>query len=244
MLIQINADYFHRLSTVASKEDTRYYLNGICIRPHWDQGAFLIATDGHRLGMYHDESALVDFEGAARSSVTGQGEIILSCRENKDFVKNCKPARKDPSPRVVRITGDTESTAQVSVGFYSAECDEFTPIATFPSLLIDGVFPDVNRIIPTLDQDQPSFSVFNAKYLGDFAAFTLNRGKGCISIMANDPGSPAIVKTDDLSFFGVIMPMRGPDRQIYVDHPSWMHEPAPVENCEPLEVIAFPMAAD
>ena len=56
----ISARYLPLLGEFRAKADARYYLEGIYIEPHEADGAYLVATDGHRLCVIHDESAQVD----------------------------------------------------------------------------------------------------------------------------------------------------------------------------------------
>ena len=53
----ISARYLPLLGEFRAKADARYYLEGIYIEPHEADGAYLVATDGHRLCVIHDESA-------------------------------------------------------------------------------------------------------------------------------------------------------------------------------------------
>jgi len=56
----ISARYLPLLGDFRAKGDVRWYLDGILIEPHESAGAYLVATDGHRLLVIHDETAEVD----------------------------------------------------------------------------------------------------------------------------------------------------------------------------------------
>lgn len=56
----ISARYLPLLGEFRAKRDVRYYLEGIYIEPHETTGAYLVATDGHRLCVIHDEAAQID----------------------------------------------------------------------------------------------------------------------------------------------------------------------------------------
>lgn len=56
----IGARYLPLLGEFRAKDDVRWYLEGIYIEPHEVSGAYLVATDGHRLLAIHDETAEVD----------------------------------------------------------------------------------------------------------------------------------------------------------------------------------------
>jgi len=52
---KFNVYYAGLASLFSSKDDVRFYLNGIYIEPcENDEGAYIVATDGHRLVAYHD----------------------------------------------------------------------------------------------------------------------------------------------------------------------------------------------
>ncbi len=56
-MIQFQAKYLKMLFSFMAKGDVRYYLNAICIEPHEDGGAILIATDGSAMLLIRDTSA-------------------------------------------------------------------------------------------------------------------------------------------------------------------------------------------
>src|SRR5882724_168719 len=56
----IKAEYVRLIQPFISQEDFRYYLNGFAIEPHPNKGVVIVATDGHKLGAFHDESGACD----------------------------------------------------------------------------------------------------------------------------------------------------------------------------------------
>lgn len=57
--VTISAGVVPRLQRFVSREETRYYLGGLAIEPHPTHGgAYVVATDGHRLGAIHDADAI------------------------------------------------------------------------------------------------------------------------------------------------------------------------------------------
>ena len=57
----ISAKYLPLLGAFrANDDDVRVYLQCLHIEPHEDAGAYLVATDGHRMVVVHDEEAQVD----------------------------------------------------------------------------------------------------------------------------------------------------------------------------------------
>ena len=127
------------MTRFASDEETRYYLKGVAIQPAVKFGAYLIATDGHAMGVMRLEgdqatathagfilSADKAIRAAVKSGKREQAWIV--CREDRaDIVK--LGAAMSP-------TMDDVATAPVSLSI---------PAAT---AYIDGTFPDWRRVLP------------------------------------------------------------------------------------------------
>ena len=108
-----------------STEETRYYLNGIYLHTaEGDGGAVMraVATDGHRLARV---------ETAAPSGSAGMPGVIVPRKAVAEIIKLVETAGDDVglelSPAKIRITFDS---------------------VVLTSKLIDGTFPDYQRVIP------------------------------------------------------------------------------------------------
>lgn len=55
-LVSFKSEYAAMLVPFVSTEGPRYYLSGLGVFPHKDKGVLLVATDGHRMGIIHDEA--------------------------------------------------------------------------------------------------------------------------------------------------------------------------------------------
>jgi hypothetical protein len=53
----------------ASKEQTRYYLQGVYVQRHPKDGVLLVSTDGHRMICIHDQNGFADEPGAITISL-------------------------------------------------------------------------------------------------------------------------------------------------------------------------------
>jgi DNA polymerase III sliding clamp (beta) subunit (PCNA family) len=180
----VNAKLFEIAHRFASKEETRYYLGGVCIEPApYQGGVLLIATDGHRMMVLHDADAKAP---PAPVIMQASALALKACREKsaERIIYN------DTSGEVVTDEG------QSLAGGFS---------------FIDGCFPDWRRVVPqTLPE---SGAAFNAKYVGDFmkAATDLAKLSGLRSGAAQfhcDPAGAAVVCFSNSPGFGVIMPLR------------------------------------
>lgn len=195
-----------RVKPFVSKEEARYYLNGICIEPA-EGGAVCVATDGHRLGARFDKGGL-----AVGSTITRLPNEIKM------------PPKLLASPWLVGMsTGNGKG--HISVVEAATQRDEEDTaeraIARVEDCLlrvghafINGTFPDWRRVIPEA-ADEDAVRGFNGLYFKDFGKYVTIRGR--------DEASPHLVRIhDDPDFVGVLMPMRT-DKQAV---PAWLARPA------------------
>jgi len=123
-----------------STEETRYYLNGIFVHTVEDDGVLVIravATDGHRLARAQLE---------APSGSEGMPGVIIPRKAVGEILKLVE----DPDSSVAIELSD--SKIRISVGE-----------VVLTSKLIDGTFPDYNRVIPAgndkeLSMDRQTFT--------------------------------------------------------------------------------------
>ena len=104
-----------------AQQDVRYYLNGLMLELD-KKGIRSVATDGHRLAMC---------EMAAKTGVSDSQQVIVP--------------RKGVQELLRLLEGD-ESEVEIQLG--SNHIRVSTPSIRFTSKLIDGRFPDYNRVMP------------------------------------------------------------------------------------------------
>ena len=122
---------FDRTRFAISTEETRYYLNGIHLHAVEDRGRLrAVATDGHRLARV--EAALP--EGAA-----GMPPIIVPRKTVNEIRK---------------LIDDVDPEEAVEVALSNARIRFKVGRAVLRSRLIDGTFPDYERVIPTGNDKQ------------------------------------------------------------------------------------------
>lgn len=105
-----------------SSKETRYYLNGVFL--HNDEADLvLVATDGHRLARYV-------LQGAAIAGLPDPGPIV-------------------PRKTVALLAAMAEAAEDgISLAFSGGRMTAETAGMRLASKLIDGTFPDYNRVIP------------------------------------------------------------------------------------------------
>lgn len=179
-----------------AKNDIRYYLNAINVRPHKDGGAIIVATNGHALGAIHDRDAVCD------------EEVIL--RFDARMAQACAASRKNE--REVVVIGDR--LAVVENG-----SSEIYIQAGRPD--IEAQYPKYQRLIPNQADLQPGLvGTFGGPLiaLADKAAVAAARAfRGSVDRYVGvqffnkkgDPNSSAVFRLVDApDFVGVLMPMR------------------------------------
>ena len=110
-----------RTSFAMAQQDVRYYLNGML----WElrSGSLRsVATDGHRLAMC-TRAVNVDYEGTKQAILPRKGVIELS-----------------------RLLTQPEGSVQIVLG--ASHIRAHTADFTFTSKLVDGKFPDYERVLP------------------------------------------------------------------------------------------------
>ena len=160
-----------------STEETRYYLNGIFLHAIDVEGKPMlraVATDGHRLARS---------EAPAPSGATGMPGIIVPRKAVAEILK--------------LIDG---SEGDVAVELSATKIRVSSGEAVLTSKLIDGTFPDYQRVIPTgndkrlvVDRSEFSAAVDRVSTIsserGRAVKLAINNGKLTLSVTNPDSGS-------------------------------------------------------
>ena len=179
-----------------SKEETRYYLNGVYIT--YDMGALIsVATDGHRLAAFrHTLEQDVPLESFG---VIVPLAIINGIKLNK--------------------AGSLGTLAHVEGLKWSIEYNGQT--VTFDA--IDGTFPDWRRIEPK--ETSGEIAQFNMSYMADFAKMSKQLGKTTpnANIAHNGQGPALVTFGGEVDGSALLMPFR--DRGEAQPLPAWITAP-------------------
>jgi hypothetical protein len=185
---EVDAMLFKIALEFRSVEETRYYLNGVFIEKHPKSGVLLIATDGHRMIVIHDESGRCD------------QSMIVNVPRNA-FV-DVKVPKRAPEARA-RLVVDSEG--RVNVGAYrSIECS-----------VIDGTYPDYQLVllpvVEALKKGDVGRSSLKAPYVASFAraAESLTDKGRAIRMISTAEADPVLILFDGaVHALGILMPMR------------------------------------
>ena len=160
---------FDKTSFAMAQQDVRYYLNGILMEITGNS-IKLVSTDGHRLAL--SESSL-------DSGVDDDRQIIIPRKAVLELSR-------------LLDSSDSEARCELSQNHFRIECGNLV----FTTKLIDGKFPDYERVIPvdgnktmrvereTLKQSMSRIAILsNEKYRGIRLALSSSN----LSIQANNP---------------------------------------------------------
>lgn len=159
------AEALDKVSWCISTEETRYYLNGVCWEARPD-GRRFVATDGHRLAL---------------------------CRYSKDETEPF--SRIIPRKTVVILS---KHFAGKDVAIFATDKDTVIEIAapgmTVRTKLIDGTYPNVDRVIPREDELKHAFIFKREEIITavDKAQAIDRSGSGCAVRFFNDNDRVAI----------------------------------------------------
>ena len=196
----VNAALLHAVSLFTSTEQHRYYLAGVQIEPHPNMpGALLVATDGHRMLIAHDQSATVTGSGIIPVSKAMLAELARLRKEYRSIDQDSFGFMLDGKTARVSIAGDALKTA-----------------AILPAERIDGHFPDWRHVAKTKHEGENKVGTvcFNIELAASFVkaeAIALGyKNQDCkLQIWASNVADPMIIRFSDKRLHGIFMPISG-----------------------------------
>jgi hypothetical protein len=197
-----------RVKPFVSDEDSRYYLQGVCIEPA-QEGATCASTDGHRLGVYYDKEGY----STGKAIVRLPPEIKMPAKKKGLFASPWLVGVRTGAGKgyvaVVEPAGKGEDdTAQNAIERVE-DC-----IIRIGNALIDGSFPDWRRVIPK-PTERDTVRAFNGEYVKAFGKHMTLRG-------ADAASAHLIEISGEPNFLGVLMPMRADSKGKL---PDWLEAP-------------------
>jgi hypothetical protein len=232
--IDVSAAMFAAAALCRSEEETRYYLQGVHIRPSPKGGVVIEATDG-RIGFAaHDPNGSTD-----RPVIVCPGDDLLSALNPKPAAWETDP--DDPDTRYqlwkpamqdeARLRGQVDRAATV-LEIYATDRDQHLAAAGSAEIL-DGDFPNLPRIVPdnTKGGHQAAFAAWMLERAAQ-AAIRLNCGyeQNPLQFAFGEPDAPAICRI--ASRVGeailIMMPMRSTVSGLpCLKSPEWLPETPP-----------------
>ena len=201
--ISITPKYLKALLRVAAVQDIRYYLNGVLFQATAEGGKFYVATDGHRIAVFHegwgaDKPRDVD--------IIIPRNVVEQMQVHKGIPGSLTPAEGR------KWTLDTSSDASLN----------FTPI--------DGKYPEWREVFPATVSGEAGD--YNMTYIQDFVNLAQDAGMALASIgvlIWHNGSEPAIITTLNKDFVGVLMPVRADhEKRGGLQLPHWAKKPEAV----------------
>ena len=188
----INKEAFIKVDAFKSKEDSRFYLQGVYITPA-TEGVYLIATCGHKLALWHDKTGKIEAE-------PGSLPISQIIRVDKNIISSLK---KDKITENIQITENEIALVDIK----EEEVIKKSSFNELSGFFIEGSFPDWQRTFPTENPSAiPSISV-NAKYMTEFALG--ERTTASVNFTFYGEKSPVVIRNYKFpEFLGLLMPIR------------------------------------
>lgn len=208
MFVQTKAEYFDLLAPImAGNGEPRFYLQGVAIQPHPVAGVYVVASDGHRIGVFHDENGV--FQGAQDTT------LILPVPT--ELRQAARPRKSDVRDRLL-----TFDDGRASVTLYDDAAESEHVYWSADLSPIDGKFPEWLRVFPRNVPGDGAVDSVNPHYLADFCRIAKSSGKYPeIRCYHGPPDRAMVVLTARDDFAGLIMPMRS--AAILDDVPEWLH---------------------
>ena len=162
-------DIIDKTAFAMAQQDVRYYLNGLMLEVSANY-LRAVATDGHRLAFCEKETS---------ADIADIKQVILP---RKGVLE------------LVRLLSDSDSMIKVVLGSNHLQV-EFNRLR-LTSKLIDGRFPDYNRVMPTdgknmvtADRDQLRQALMRASILSNekYRGIRLNLEKNLVKLQAQNP---------------------------------------------------------
>lgn len=203
-MITIKPTELEAVSLASSTEQTRYYLNGVCIEVYADKTIGMIATDGHRMHTINTQEAPVSSYIIASADV--KKALQMAKAEEKALGRHTKN-NVMIKPELI------ETVLNVSVVLVDKDGAFVETKGMFTTKPIDGSFPDWRRVLPNAAEPLAHSDLcFNCVYMADFgkADKILSGNKSqSVQIISSGRESPILVKLPHYpAFTGVLMPMR------------------------------------
>jgi len=198
-LHKVSAELLHKALPFVATDDPRYYLLGVHIRKA-ETGSIVEGCNGHMACVLHD--------------VTGEST-------DKDVVIESSIIKLLPKKGDVIIYDDE------SIEFTNIL--EKTPIVnlTFKKALIDGSYPDINRVIPKHEDMKAglNFAGWLAAYLIKAIQFFNKSSRAYLSgflCYQTGDSSSAVFMSPDKKAMIIIMPQRVEEDQKEFSLPDWL----------------------
>lgn len=208
----IKGQYYVEAGLFVSPELSRYVLRAIKIEPHPKKGAIIVATDGHTMGIWHDQ----DGECAAPTAIYWDESIARLCEPV------CRIDGETTSGVFRTVAVDPDGGVEVADNTSDGAYGGGRLIARFPNQVVgrDGQFPQWRGLIPLVLEEKPARGDYNLSYIERFrnlkdeagdenSRLTIWTGYEGSSVTHSKDDRPAVVAIPGREdFAALVMPLR------------------------------------
>lgn len=176
--LELPLNFLKAALSIAPKDDTRYYLNGVYVQQLDDLVVRLVATDGHRL--------------------------FVSSFEHKTEIAWARPGvilPREELERIVKYVGKDAPGLRVEFGVNhpSVKIHEIAGMAVFTLKVIDGKYPDYQRVVDSAasvfsaEREELQQTTLDSSYLKAAGALAaVLESKGIIPFLATEESAPSV----------------------------------------------------
>lgn len=184
----------------ASREETRYYLNGVHFDASKDGKLLLIATDGHRLMEYTTQSSRIPpLSYVSKTFVKLDGETSEEPAETEE--KGVSIILPTSGASLIRSLLKKGGNREVSLWFYGNRWEICVEDRVVCGKLIDGTYPDWRRALPHEDKLKNLSVTLPPSALRTAGGFAGQRGgakispeAGTITVKSHDMDAKLVLK--------------------------------------------------
>ena len=210
MKVKFDKAYLPILASFMAVNDVRYYLNGFHVKPHPEKGVILTATDGHRLVTIHDKKGFSD------------GEYILPI--SKPLNAAAKKRNVIPLNSVQFIDNKVyvlfhNDGDEWEADFFKDDKDVNINLVSHVEYfsVIDGRFPNTNRIFSSLKLKATKNIGINVDYVGKLKSVVTCKKFPSLNLMlSGNNGVVCAVSGYDKEIVSIVMPARFDDENLTI----------------------------
>lgn len=199
MNLELDFNILKALNVLSAKKDVRYYLQGVYCE-FSPQGAFIVSTDGHKLGLYHAPNL-------------PQPETVSFIIPRELIDQFAKVVDKKNTTVNLKYENHNITLSQGSLEFKKPE--------------VEGKYPDWRRIIPDSVTNEPAN--FHSDYLCQFTKCVSILRKTPVDKTYFEIGyngnNASIILCEGSNFLGVIMPYKTRLSAHEYKKPLWVNYP-------------------
>lgn len=202
------ADKLALATLFQSTEAERYYLNGVHIQASGNDGAVAVATDGHRMVVFHDVAGFT-----SAPCIVPLPKVAISLIRKRKTRQFCwfgiVGEHTGTGRHECRVFDTTDQASELSeVQERMLDPKDRGIIWNGAIDLIDGTYPNWFEVIPKSVPKAGSAAAYQGKYLADFAAVAKDADSNAVEIYSNGR-EPSLVTCERDDFIGVLMPIIG-----------------------------------